>query len=155
MPRAIRAGAFHANLGHFAELLEPAKQHLVVGGICRERLGADQSAEGVECRSDVFIQVGIDTTRNPGSSVYDGHGHPYLPKRLRGGTAVLYRSDGWSELFLATRANHPTSETGVPLSMWRWKSSADDVRRRLVTPSRAKSSSAPEAIEDQLQSGGP
>jgi hypothetical protein len=42
----------------------------------------------------------------------------------------------------------------VPLSMCRWKSSADDARRRLMTPSQAKSPSAPEAIEDQLRSGG-
>jgi hypothetical protein len=36
-----------------------------------------------------------------------------------------------------------------------WKSSVDDVRERLMTPSQAESPSAHEAIEDQLQSGGP
>jgi hypothetical protein len=30
-----------------------------------------------------------------------------------------------------------------------WKSSVDDARRRLMTPSQAESPSAPEAIEDQ------
>src|SRR5664280_1666042 len=39
--------------------------------------------------------------------------------------------------------------------MCRWKSSADDARRRLMTPSQTKSPSAPGAIEDQQQSGGP
>jgi hypothetical protein len=42
----------------------------------------------------------------------------------------------------------------VPLSMCRWKSSADDARRRLMTSGQAESPSAPEAIEDQLRSGG-
>ena len=42
----------------------------------------------------------------------------------------------------------------MPLSMCRWKSSADDARGRLMTTSQAKSPSAPEAIEDQLRSGG-
>jgi hypothetical protein len=76
---AIRTGAFHANLGHFAELLEPTKQRLVARGIGRERLGADQSPERVECRSHVIVQVGVDTARDPGGSFYDGHGHPFLP----------------------------------------------------------------------------
>ena len=42
----------------------------------------------------------------------------------------------------------------MPLSMCRWKSLADDARGRLTVSSQAKSPSAPEAIEDQLRSGG-
>jgi hypothetical protein len=38
----------------------------------------EQSAHGVECGSDVHIEVCIDTTRYRPRSFYDGHGHPFL-----------------------------------------------------------------------------
>ena len=61
---------------------------------------------------------------------------PSFLKRLRGGTAVLDRSDGRSRLLVATRTNHPTSETGravvnVPLE--------ELGRRRPRTPHDCKS----------------
>jgi hypothetical protein len=34
---------------------------------------------GSKCCSDVSVEVGIDTTRDPEWSFYDGHGHPFLP----------------------------------------------------------------------------
>jgi hypothetical protein len=42
----------------------------------------------------------------------------------------------------------------VPLSMCRWKSSADDALGRPHDFKSGRTSSAPEAIEDQLLSGG-
>ena len=78
-PHPIGAGALDADLGHLAEALEPGQQRLVASGVGIERLGADEPTQRVECGSDVFVEVGVDTTRDPGSSFYDGHGHPFLP----------------------------------------------------------------------------
>ena len=153
---SIGSGALDADLGHLAELLEPGQQCLVAGGIGIERLGADQPTQRVECCGNVCVEVGVDTTRDPGCSFYDGHGHPFLSlSRLRGGTAVLDRSDGRSGLLLQAGPITQPQRRGVPLSMCCWKSSADDARGRLMTTSQAESPSAPEAIEDQQRSGGP
>ena len=43
----------------------------------------------------------------------------------------------------------------MPLSMCRWKVSADDVLQRHGTPSQTGPASTPEAIWDQQSSGGP
>jgi hypothetical protein len=43
----------------------------------------------------------------------------------------------------------------VPLSMCRWRASADDVLQRHRTPSQAEPTSTPETIQDQQSSGGP
>src|ERR1035441_1525926 len=99
------------------------------------------------------VEVGIDATGDTTSSFYDGHGHPFLlngwgmarPFRI-GVTAVL--------VVRATRANHPLSRRGVPLSMSHWCDSVDGALERHRTTSQAESSSTPEAIEDQQQSGG-
>jgi hypothetical protein len=66
------------------------------------------------------------------------------------GTAVPDQGDGRFDLFVASRTNHPPLGRDVPFSMCRWKRSVYDVRGRLMTPSQAKSPSAPEAIENQL-----
>jgi hypothetical protein len=97
-PSPIGAGSFHADLGHLTEAFKPADQCLVAGSIGIERLGANQSAQWVKSSGNVLIEVGIDTTRDARGSFYDGHGHPFLLKWLRGGTAVLDRSDGRSGL---------------------------------------------------------
>jgi hypothetical protein len=71
------------------------------------------------------------------------------------GTAVPNRSDGRFDLL---------AQAGPITRLWDgtcrcqcadWKSSADDARGRLMTPSQTKSSSAPEAIENQRSRGGP
>jgi len=57
---------------------------------------------------------------------------------------------------LATRTNHPNSETGrAVFTMCRWKDSVDDVSQRHGAPSQAEPTSTPEAIWDQQSSGGP
>src|SRR5665213_452068 len=78
-PGAIRAGALDADLGHLAEALEPVEQCLVAGSVGVERLGADEASEWIECCGNVGVEVGVDTTRDPGWSFYDGHGRPYFP----------------------------------------------------------------------------
>ena len=78
-PHAIGPGAFDADLVHLAEALEPGQQRLVAGGIGIEGLGADESAQRIECGDDVDVQMGVDTTRDADGSFYDGHGHPFLP----------------------------------------------------------------------------
>jgi hypothetical protein len=78
-PHALRPSTFDPDFGHFAELLEPDEECLVAGRIGFERLGADESAQGVQCGSNVSVEVGVDTTRDPGRSFYDGHGRPYFP----------------------------------------------------------------------------
>ena len=78
-PGAIGARPFDADFGHLAEALEPGQQGLVAGGIGREGLRADQATEWVECRSNVGVEMGVDTTRDPGWSFYDGHRCPYFP----------------------------------------------------------------------------
>lgn len=71
------------------------------------------------------------------------------------GTAVLDRSDGrFDSLAQAGPITQPRRR-GVPFSMCGGKGSADDTRGRLMTTCQAKSPSTPEAIEDQLESGGP
>src|ERR1700736_5230781 len=67
----IGAGALDADFGHLAESLEPDQQRFVAAGVSIERLGADESAQRIKCCSNVFVQVGVDTTRDPGSSFYD------------------------------------------------------------------------------------
>ena len=74
---------------------------------------------------------------------------------LRDGTAVPDRSDGRPRLLVATRANHPNSETGrAAVNVCSWKSSVDDVLQRHGTPSQTELASTPEAIWDQQSSGG-
>jgi hypothetical protein len=79
-PDAIGAGAFDSNLGDLAELLEPGQQRPVASRIGWERLGANESAQRVQRRSYVAIEVGVDTSGDAGTSFYDGHGHPFLPE---------------------------------------------------------------------------
>ena len=78
-PGAIGARPFDTDLGHLAEALEPGQQGLVAGGIGLEGLDADQAAEGVEGCSDVGVEVGVDATRDPWWSFYEGHRCPYFP----------------------------------------------------------------------------
>ena len=78
-PDPIGAGALDADFVHLAEALEPGQQRLVAGRVGTEGLGSDQSSQRIQCRGHVVVQVGIDTARDPGSSFYDGHGHPFLP----------------------------------------------------------------------------
>ena len=59
------------------------------------------------------------------------------------GTAVPDQGDGWFGMLVASQTGHPLLGRDVQFS----RSSVDDVR--------AESPSVPEAIEDQLQSGGP
>jgi hypothetical protein len=61
------------------------------------------------------------------------------------GAAVPDRSDGRSGLLVATRAIHPTSETGRAASMCDWKSYVDDTRGCHCTSSQAGPTSVPEA----------
>ncbi len=97
-PHPIGTGTLDTDLLHLAELLEPGQQSLEAGGIGVEGLRADEAAQWVECRGDMGVEVGVDTTRDAGGSFYDGHGHPFLPYTVEGGTAVSDRSDGRSGL---------------------------------------------------------
>ena len=110
--RPIGAGAFDADLGDGAERLEPSQQRLVAAGACLKALRAEQPAERVEGRSDMDVEVRIDSTGDPTRSFYDGHWSSLLVMVLRDGMAVPDRSDGRSRLLVATRTNHPNSETG-------------------------------------------
>jgi hypothetical protein len=77
-PGSIGTGPFDADLGHLSEVLEPAQQRLVAGGIGTERLGSDQSPERIERGGNVIVQVGVDAPGDPGRGFYDGHGCPFL-----------------------------------------------------------------------------
>ena len=77
------------------------------------------------------------------------------PFGVRDGTAVPDRSDGRSRLLVATRANHPNSETGRAAVKVPLVGSVDDVLHRHETPSQTEPASTPEAIWDQQSSGGP
>ncbi len=134
--RAIGPGALHADLGDVAEGSEPAEQRLVARCVGLEALRAEQPAERVEGGSDMDVEVSVDATSHTTRSFYDGHGHPSCLMELRDGTAVPDRSDGRSRLLVATRTNHPNSETGraavnVPL--------VGLGRRRLATSRDSKS----------------
>jgi hypothetical protein len=61
----------------------------------------------------------------------------------------------WSELFEQPGPINPTRRRDVPLSMCGWRDPVDDVLQRHGTSSQAEPASTPEAIEDQLRSGGP
>ena len=76
----IGTGALDADLGDVAEALEPREQGLVAGRIGGEALGAEQSTQRVEGRSNMDVAMGVDTTGDPTRSFYDGHGHPFLSK---------------------------------------------------------------------------
>ena len=78
---SIGAGAFHADLGHLTEPLEPAQQGLVASSIGRKGLGSDQSAQWIECGSDVGIEVSVDATGDAGRGFYNCHGHPFFLNR--------------------------------------------------------------------------
>ena len=52
------------------------------------------------------------------------------------GTAVPDQGDGWFDLLVASRTDHPPLGRDVPFSMCNWKSSVDDVPR---TPHDSKS----------------
>ena len=58
------------------------------------------------------VEAGVDATSHTTRSLYDGHGHPFSLFGVRDGTAVPDRSDGRFRLLVATRTNHPNSETG-------------------------------------------
>jgi hypothetical protein len=75
----IGTGSLDADLAHLAELLEPGQQRLEAGGVRRERFGPHQPSQWIECRDNVGVEMGVDTTRDAGSSFYDGHCRPYFP----------------------------------------------------------------------------
>jgi hypothetical protein len=106
----------------------------------------------------VHVKVCVHAARDGACSFYDGHGHPYLPKWSRGGTAVPDRSDGRPGLFEATRASHPSSGTGRAVV----NVQPGDLGRRVADtisyPLDHKSDrppGAPEITEDQPFGGGP
>ena len=66
------------------------------------------------------------------------------------GTAVPDRSDGRSGLLVQPGPVTLLRDGACRCQCAVRKSSADDVRERLMTPSQAESPSAPEAIGDQL-----
>ena len=133
--RSIGAGSFDADLGDAAEVLEPRHQGLVAGGIGGETLGAEQPTKRVQCGCDVDVAVRIDTTGNSTRSFYDGHGHPFLSK-LEGwhGRPGSERRAVW--VVLATRTNHPNSETGRAVFNVRLEGLG---RRRFATSRDSKS----------------
>ena len=110
--RPIGTGAFDADLGHLTEALEPDEQRLVASSVGIERLGADQSTQRVEGCGDVFIEVGVDTTRDPGQQLLRWS-WPSLPSLAVEGWHGRPRSERRAVgLLVASRTNHPTSETG-------------------------------------------
>jgi len=63
-PRTPRAGALNTDRAQLPVAGQPGVQCLVPGGGCRERLGADQSAELVERGGYVEVLVGVDPAGN-------------------------------------------------------------------------------------------
>jgi hypothetical protein len=57
------------------------------------------------------VEMGVDTTGHTPRSFYDGHGHPFS-KRCEGWHGRSGSERRAVQVVLATRANHPTSETG-------------------------------------------
>jgi hypothetical protein len=83
----VGAGAFHPDLRQRSERTEPRVQAREAVGGRRERLHAEHATIGVECGSDVDIEVGVDPTGDR-ARLYDGHGHPFSVSSSRGGTHV-------------------------------------------------------------------
>jgi hypothetical protein len=54
----------------------------------RKRLRAEQSAQLIECGSDVNIEMCIHTSNDGTGYLYDGHGHPFSPQMVKGWLAV-------------------------------------------------------------------
>ena len=78
----------------------------------------------------------------PSLAVEGWHGRPGSERRAVGAVAAVL-------------TNHPNSETGRAVVNVQLAGPVDDARRRLMTSSQTERSSAPEAIEDQPDSGGP
>ncbi len=64
-PGPVGPGALDAGELHRAKALEPAEQFGVTGGCRGELLDAEQGASFVKRRSDVDIEVGVDTRGDP------------------------------------------------------------------------------------------
>ena len=99
--------------------------------------------------------MGVDTTGDPTRSFYDGHGHPFLSKV--GGMARPFRIGATGGLACRCKPDQsPQLGDGTcRLSMCGWLAPVDDVFQRHETPSQTAPTSTPEAIENQLRSGGP
>ena len=109
--RAIRTGSLDADLGDVTEALEPSQQRLVAG-----RVGEKRSEPSSPPRDRGLPPHGrrgaCRRHRSHHAQLLRWSWSSLLSKVLRDGTAVPDRSDGRSGLFLATRTNHPNSETG-------------------------------------------
>ena len=81
---SIGSGSFNPDLGDGTKALEPPEQFFVAGRRWGKGLRAQQGSQGVECRGYMNIQVGVDPTRHPAGSFYDGHGHPFLSSKCSG-----------------------------------------------------------------------
>ena len=85
-PGPIGAGALHADQLDDAVRAQPADQPLIAGLGRLERLDAEHTAEVIDYRGDVHINMGVHTRSHATWGLYDGHGHPFLPTGSRGGT---------------------------------------------------------------------
>ena len=108
----IGAGALHPDLGHLAEALEPGQQRLVATRVRLKALGAEECSKGVEGGSYMDVEVGVDATGHSTRSFYDGHGHPFLSQWCEGWHGRSGSERRAVQVVVATRTNHPNSETG-------------------------------------------
>jgi hypothetical protein len=71
---AVRTGALDTDPFDLAEAPQPGEQPAVAGGGGRERLDAEQPADGAEHGSDVDVEVGVDPADD--AIWHGGHRHP-------------------------------------------------------------------------------
>ena len=109
-PDAIGARALHSDPVNGPEAGQPARQRRVPGPSSRERLDAQDTAIGVQCRSSMGVQVRIDAPRHRVRALYDGHCHPFLSQRFKGWHARP-GNETVASLLLAQLARSP-SRTG-------------------------------------------
>ena len=141
-PDPIGAGALDADLGHLAEALEPDQQGLVAAGVSVERLGADQSDPAGRVPQPRGLSRWVSTPPViPGAASTMVMAIPSFLKRLRGGTAVPDRSDGWS--IVRSKPDHHPLGTGRAAPRLCWSGApTDGVQMQSCSPRDLKSGRA-------------
>ena len=81
--RAIRAGALNPNTPHVTEARQPLEQLPIARRSRFERLHAQHSADRIQRRRDMRIEVRVHTARDR-ARLYDGHRHPFCSLTVKG-----------------------------------------------------------------------
>lgn len=76
--RPIRPGPLNPDTGHSSELRQPPQQLAVPVGGGRERLHPQEASDPIQRRSDVQVQVSVNTTSHGARGIYDRQRHPFL-----------------------------------------------------------------------------